>query len=242
MANKKIECVTYCNNYSDFLSETLPFNKHYFDNYIVATSLQDKKTIELCDLLNVHCIALDESKYEADEFRSHCLNKALNELKYNDWAVNLDADVWLPPRTRDLLEIKSLDEKFIYGMDRMMCNSYEEWRKFIKQPKIHEGWIYLHLNAFEMGVRNVAYTEDGYVPIGFFQLWNVRESGIKDYPIKHIDKKKWQERVDTIHAKRWKPEHRGFIPDIVAVHLESEQSEMGVNWDNGRKSPYFGIE
>lgn len=242
MKNKKIEAITYCYNYSDFLSETISDNKHHFDNYIIVTGEDDKKTIEICDLHNVACYTLNPANYKKEEFRSHCLNLALDKLKYKEWIINLDADIWLPPRTRFLLESKDLNEKYIYGIDRLMCNSYKDWIKFKKRPKIHEGWIYLHLNAFEMGVRNVAYTSgEGYIPIGFFQLWNVKETGIREYPIQHQDKIDWQDRIDTIHAKKWEPKHRGFIPEIVAVHLESHEAEMGVNWDNGRKSPYFGL-
>lgn len=246
MKSKKIEAITYCYNYSDFLSEIISDNKQHFDNYIIITAKEDYKTIQLCDLHNVTCLTLDHTEYEPAEFRGYCLNYGLDNLKFNDWVINLDADIWLPPRTRSLLEAKELNEKCIYGIDRMMCNSYEDWIKFKKHPKIHEGWIYMHIDAFKMGVRNVSYGEniEGYIPIGFFQLWNIKTSKIKKYPIKHMDHNdNWQDRIDTIHAKKWEPKHRAFIPEIVAVHLDSENSDrMGVNWDNGRKTPYFGFE
>lgn len=246
MKNKKIEAITYCYNYSDFLSEVISDNKQHFDNYIIVTAKEDKKTIQLCDLHNVMCITLDHKKYKKEDFRGHCLNYALENLKYNDWVINLDADIWLPPRTRSLLESKHLEAHKIYGVDRLMCNSYKDWINFKKNPKIHEGWIYMHLDAFKMGVRNVGYGGklgecQGYIPIGFFQLWNIKGSGIKKYPLTH-EKRNGGDRIDTIHAKRWAPKDRGFIPEIVTVHLDSsEDSEMGANWDNGRKTPYFGL-
>jgi hypothetical protein len=245
MKNKKIECITYCYNYSDFLSEVISDNKQHFDNYIIVTAKEDKKTIQLCDLHNIKCLTLDHTKYKEEEFRGYCLNYALENLKCNDWVINLDADMWLPPRTRSLLESKHLEEHKIYGIDRLMCNSYIDWVKFKKNPKIHEGWIYMHLDAFKMGVRNVGYAGniEGYIPIGFFQLWNIKGSEIKKYPYRHQNKDEGYDRMDTIHAKKWEPKNRGFIPEIVGVHLDSSDStEMGVNWDNGRKTPYFGLE
>lgn len=243
---KKIEAFTYCENYSDFLAETLPTNVHLFDNYTVITSTKDKDTIKLCDIYRVKCLKIDKEKILNEDneifFKGYCLNEGLKTSKYNDWVISLDADIWLPPRTRQLLDNKNLNEEKIYGIDRMMCNSYEDWIKFKKKPKIHEGWIFMFLDAFPMGVRNVAYSSEGFIPIGFFQMWNIKKSGIANYPIKHCKKEKWTIRSDTFHTKQWPPENRGFIPEIVAIHLASSNGEkMGINWQ-GRKTPYFGIQ
>lgn len=244
--HRKIEAFTYCENYSDFLAETLPTNMHLFDNYTVITTTEDKDTIKLCDLYGIKCMKIDKEKVLNKEkdifFKGYCLNEALKTSKYNDWVLSLDADIWLPPRTRQLLNNKHLNKDNIYGIDRMMCNSYEDWMKFKKTPKIHEGWIFMFLDAFPMGVRNVEYASEGFVPIGFFQLWNIGGSGINDYPIKHQKTETYTIRCDTFHTKKWKPAQRGFIPEIVGIHLaSSDGEEMGVNW-NGRKSRYFGLK
>lgn len=244
--NKKIEVFTYCENYSDFLAETLPTNIHLFDNYTVITTPEDRDTIRLCDIYRVKCLKINKKEVLSNDkdifFKGYCLNEALKTSKYHDWVLSLDADIWLPPRTRQLLDNKYLDPELIYGIDRMMCNSYEEWIKFKKNPKIHEGWIYMFLDAFPMGVRNVGYESEGYIPIGFFQLWNIKGSGINDYPIKHFKKEKYTIRSDTFHTKKWKPHQRGFIPELVGIHLASSNGEkMGVNW-NGRKTPFFGLK
>ncbi len=244
MKSKKIEVITYCYNYSDFLCEVIGENKQHFDNYIVVTAEEDVDTIQLCDLHNITCLIKNHKEYEGADFRGSCLNYALENLKYNDWVINLDADIWLPPRTRSFLDFKNLDDQCIYGIDRLMCNSYKDWLKFKKNPKIHEGWVYMHLDSFKMGVRNVYYGGDmeGYIPIGFFQMWNVGATGINKYPYVHeMNIEGWQDRIDTLHAKKWLPSKRGFIPEIVGVHLDSDGT-MGANWDNGRKTPFFGIE
>lgn len=234
----KIECVIWCNNYSDFLNHTLPYNKHYFDNVMVVTSTKDEKTIKICDINNIMCIQLDDDVID----QGVAINEGLKNLKYNEWVVRLDADIWLPQRTRHILNNLNnqgvLEKKKIYGIDRLMCNSYEDWLKFKDNPQIHEGWVYMHLNAFEMGVRLVAYNSSGYIPIGFFQLWNVEATGINSYPVEHGE----VDRMDVIHAKKWDRKNRVLLPEIVGVHLDSKKSEMGENWDNGRSTPFFGFE
>jgi hypothetical protein len=91
---------------------------------------------------------------------------------------------------------------------------------------------------FPMGVRIGEYMSEGYEPIGFFQMWNPNGSGITEYPNQHGA----ADRTDVLFAKKWKRQNRILIPEIIGIHLDSENStinEMGKNW-NGRKTAYFG--
>jgi hypothetical protein len=81
---------------------------------------------------------------------------------------------------------------------------------------------------------------EGYEPIGFFQLWNPNGSGIKRYPETHGA----ADRTDVQFAKKWPRANRALIPEIIGIHLDSENAtvdEMGKNW-NGRKTKTFGYE
>jgi len=152
----------------------------------------------------------------------------------------LDADIYLPPLTRGILERISLDENNIYGIDRMMCPNFNEWIEFISSPRqTHTGWVYIHPTVFPMGVRIGEYMSEGYEPIGFFQMWHPKTSGVYLYPEMHGS----ADRTDVLFAKKWLRKNRGLIPEIIGVHLDSENStidEMGKNW-NGRKTSYFGL-
>jgi hypothetical protein len=123
-----------------------------------------------------------------------------------------------------------------------MCPSYEKWIEFINSPKqIQEGWIFIHLNAFPIGVRVAEYMNynSGYEPIGYFQLWNPSGSDVYDYPTEHD----FCDRTDVLQVKKFERENRELLPEIVVIHLDSEElkvSEMGKNW-KGRKTPVFGI-
>lgn len=235
----KLEAVTVCVEYSDFLAQTLPNNKQFFDRYIVVTSSKDEKTQSLCEFHNVECIQTEVFYEDGFTFNKAAgINEGLKLLDGDGWVVHLDADIWLPPLTRDILERLDLDPKLIYGIDRMMCPDYQSWQQFIERPKLtHQGWIFVYPDAFPLGVRVAAYKTDGYLPIGFFQLWHPGSSGVRDYPAKHGD----IDRSDMLHARLWPRAKRGFIPEIIGIHLDSEaldHKEMGKNW-HGRKTKLF---
>jgi hypothetical protein len=236
----KIECVTVCVNYSDFLAHTLPQNKHHFDHMVVVTTPEDIETQRVCEFYNVECVTTNEFTLNGDPFnKAKGINAGLRRLSKSGWVVHIDSDIYLPPLTRSILQRISLDGNNIYGIDRMMCPNFEEWQKFINSPKsFHTGWVYIHPTIFEMGVRIGEYMSEGYEPIGFFQLWNPIESRVFSYPEEHGA----ADRTDVLFAKKWERKNRVLIPEIICVHLDSENStinEMGKNW-NGRKTAIFG--
>ena len=52
------------------------------------------------------------------------INEGLSRLDQDAWVVHLDADIWLPPQTRLLLENANLDPCMIYGIDRFCVKGY----------------------------------------------------------------------------------------------------------------------
>lgn len=235
----KLEAIVISVNYGDFLSNTLPYNKHLFDKIVVVTDTTDEHTKKICEFWNVQCVQTDDFYLDDPKIanKSRGINVGLQHLSKDGWIVQLDADIWLPTLTREILEKYPLDNKSIYGIDRLMCNSYNDWYNFLhRNPKsIHEGWIYLHTDIFHIGTRIVQYHSDGYMPIGFFQLWNPKGSGVYTYPTE----KSGYDRTDVVHLKQWKRENRKFIPDLLCVHLASEDHRMGQNWF-GRNTQTFG--
>ena len=236
-----LEGVIVCVNYSDFLAHTLPHNKTHFDNLIVITDTKDKKTKELCEYYHVKCIQTDIFYENRDSFnKGAAINYGLSQLENKGWVIHLDADIYLPPLTRNILENIPLEPHKIYGADRLMCPSYEKWVDFINDPqKIQEGWVYIHLNSFPIGVRLAEYNNKnaGYEPIGYFQLWNPKGSNVFNYPTQHD----YCDRTDVLQCKKFARKDRELLPEIVVIHLESEGlsvGSMGKNW-KGRKTKLF---
>jgi hypothetical protein len=233
----KIEAVTVCVNYSDFLAHTLPHNKNHFNKLVVVTDTKDTKTKELCDFYNVTCVQTDafyENGHKINKGKG--INEGLKHLDMDGWVVHLDSDIYLPPLTRSILENLELDKETIYGVDRMMCPSYESWISFLESPQpMHEGWIYVHTTAFPLGVRIAEYKSKGWEPIGFFQMWNPKASGVFEYPKEHGE----VDRSDVMFAKKFRRAKRQLIPEIISIHIDSEElPEMGKNW-GGRKTRPF---
>jgi hypothetical protein len=232
----KLEAVVICESYADFLAETLPMNRILFDKLVVVTSPEDHKTQRICEYWHVKCIQTDSIRSRWKEFcKGSAINEGLADLDKDGWLVHMDADIALPPLTRKLIERADLDPAMVYGCDRFMVRSYKDWRRFKHLPALQqecEAWIHPH--AFQLGTRVMSDKMGGYIPIGFFQLWNPSASGISQYPQEHTS----AGRGDMLFAEQWPRSKRGFIPEVIGYHLESEKSEMGSNWRGRTTKPF----
>jgi hypothetical protein len=148
-------------------------------------------------------------------------------LPTKDWVVHIDADIALPPHTRKVLESLKLDPTMIYGIDRHNIVGAALWREHLRKPKIqHEANAYLHTESYPVATRFVTTGYEGYVPIGFFQLWNPKGSKVYTY----ASVGSGADRSDSNFAIQWPRAKRGFLPEIIGYHLESEKAPQGANW------------
>lgn len=240
---KRLEAVIVCVNYADFLAQTLPYNMRQFDHMVVVTDSRDRETADLCAHLGVECRSTDLFFHQGDKFaKSRAIDYGLAYLRGDDWVVHLDADIWLPPMARQLLEKTRLDADCIYGIDRVNCCGYDAWNRFVtSEPRnsAHHQHIRNCLTIpppFPMGARIVIPHYEGFLPIGFFQLWNAARHPTRRYPLNHGS----AERTDVLHSLQWPANHRRLLPDFIGVHLESKAGgKMGDNW-SGRTTPRFG--
>jgi hypothetical protein len=247
----RIEAVTTCVNYADFLAWSLLFNRAHFDKWVIVTSEQDERTRALCEYHDIECVATDEFfAYDRAFAKAQGINAGLARLKLDSWVVHIDADIILPPRTRKILERLDLQGDSIYGIDRLCCYDFADWIKFVQQPELqHPRQLFVRANHFPLGPRlaKIGYAppgQDGYLPIGFFQLWHPRASKVRTYP--DHDPADGGRRLgaanrgDTMLAEKWPRKRRHLIPEIVAVHLESQVPQAkGANW-RGRTTRGFG--
>lgn len=242
----RLEAVTVCVGYADFLAETAKHNRFHFDRWVIVTTPEDAETIELCRRRNLEVVVTEDFR-RADDPRpfnkGRGISRGMNFLSDDAWALHIDADVVLPRMTRQMLEVAHLDRECIYGVDRIELHSWEEWQALLSSGYLDDQHGY-HLCSIPYrhkvtGTR-VIMGGEGWVPIGFFQLWHNRHGmhrnwRYKDYPDMNSD----AAHSDIKFALQWDRRKRALIPEIIAVHLESAPTGMGSNW-KGRKSPRFG--
>jgi hypothetical protein len=237
----RIEAVTVCAGYGDFLEETLPRNQHLVDDLVVVTTPDDERTREVCRRHSVHCILSEEHRRGGDFNKGRLIQRAFDQIGREDWVLHLDADIVLPRQFRSLVDWAHLDEKCIYGADRVNVVGWDAWQK-VKNAAWH-GHQYENLVSYpkdsEFAVRWASKLH-GYVPIGFFQLFHGsamiwRGSHIRRYPYHHGD----AARSDVQFALQWDRRHRQLLPEVVVLHLESQKAPLGANW-NGRTTEEFG--
>lgn len=241
----RLEAITVCVGYDDFLRESARYNSHHFDRWIVVTEPGDTLTREVCRKFNLECVLTEDGKRHGAPFnKGRMIERGLQQTSADGFRIHLDADMVLPNQFRTLCETADLQKDTIYGVDRMLCKSWEEWQRVQKSGFLNGGHYEFHCYVktdagLSLGQR-WAHPQMGYCPIGAFQLWHSAEDEwkgirVKPYPMAHGNAC----RSDIRHALRWDRHKRQLIPEILAVHLESQPAKMGANW-NGRTTRRFG--
>lgn len=238
-----IEAVTVCVGYDDFLAETIKTNAQHFDRWVIVTSEKDKDTIALCHQNNLACIVTEDFYRDGVFNKGRAIQRGFNNLSCADWVLHVDADVALPRTFRQSLAMAHLDAAKVYGCDRMLVKNYEQWLQVKAGSYRQQGW-HCYVQPYDnlpIGTR-WASPADGYVPIGFFQLFNGRTSITRGFHQKpYLGHHSDAARSDVQFALQWDRRDRELLPELFVCHLESEPCPVGTNW-KGRKSKRFGPE
>ncbi len=231
-----IQAVIVCKDYGDFLAHTLPENIGAFDHMVVVTHHTDKMTKAICNKYSIECVEAHAFDEDGDRFnKGRAVNIGLSHLKNPDWMVHLDADIVLPKQFRHMLDKNKLSKNNLYGCDRLNVFGFDTWQKVLTttNPHYKDFWFVEPSKDLPMGSR-IIHREHGYVPIGFFQMWNREQH--KKYPIYEGT----AEHSDVLFSIQWHRNQRQLLPEVFVYHLDSNQDQkhMGENW-YGRKSPNF---
>jgi hypothetical protein len=232
----KIEAVITSVGYGDFLRWTLPFCRTVFDRLVVVTSPEDRQTPRACAVWNVECLESHAFHQDGAAFaKGKGINAGLEALALDDWVVHLDADIALPAHARAAFERAQLDPACVYGIDRVDCKGFDRWVDFLCEgdPQILYD-LMVAPGPFGFSFRVLRPAFDGWVPIGFFQMWHPGATGIRRYPEYHTD----AARGDVLFAAHWPRSRRQLIPEVLAYHLESERAPVGTNWSGRRTKPF----
>jgi hypothetical protein len=239
----RIESVTVCCGYADYLRHSLPFIKACFDRSVVVSDYKDKDTHKVCDFYNVECLQTDVMYSNGDVFnKGLAVNKGLQHLDFREWAVHIDADTCPPPRARQVLQEMQLNEQFLMGVDRMMVPDYSSWERFLQDPLVQHEQAYVHLGPFPMGLRLIKPEVGGYVPLGYFQMFHRASNFLGKAPF-YPEDCPTAAVSDLLFAAKWPRTHRHLLAEFSVYHLATEDitmaERMGINWE-GRKSMPFG--
>lgn len=143
----KIECVTTCVEYSDFLAHTLPLNQNLFDRMIVVTAPWDKATRKVCETHRVEYVETNRFMETHGEFRKgYGINVGLDKLSKDAWIVHMDSDIILPSHFKDVIAIADLDSTMVYGIDRAEFKSYEDCMTFTSHDRQFAKSMYVSLD------------------------------------------------------------------------------------------------
>ncbi|OWK45741.1 hypothetical protein [Fimbriiglobus ruber] len=245
MLREPIHAVTVCVGYGDFLAAAAPHNAPLFDRWTVVTAADDAETREVCRQHRLHCLVTADHERDGAFSKGRAVERGLQHLPASGWILHVDADVVLPARTHDILARSHLDPAKIYGADRFLVRTHADWLRLLAT-----GWPghtfsdHPHAIApptgFAVGARWAG--SDGYVPIGYFQLWHRTGGGeerhgcrTKPYPSGHGSAC----REDVQFALQWDRRDRQLVPELFVAHLESEPARRGANW-KGRTTARFG--
>jgi hypothetical protein len=227
--NRKIELITVCKKYSDFLKITLPINKKYFDNVLVITDQEDIETQELCKKENVNFVIYDGfNKMNAKFNFGGARNFGIQNLKYYDWVVFLDSDIIIEDQNfRRIVDIDNIDINKFYG----------SYRRFI--PTHKDYLLY----------RNGLKTKDDFEAIegsgcGFFQCINLNSDVARYYGLANLYKDSYSSiEVDINFLKLWCPRidpenHPRLVKtNIELLHLGTSDGRH--HYGRDEKDPFF---
>lgn len=180
-----MKAIIVCVDYWDYLSLTLPLNKHHFSEILVVTSFNDINTQEVCKECNVQFHCTDSFyKFGAHFNKWLALEEGLDVLGRNGWLCILDADiVWPEAITMPRLEIGKL-----YAPKRRMSPNLipeSHWKN-------HALW---HLPEFS----------------GYTQIFNADDPVLGTAPWHELN---WLHAggADTAFQAKWKPDNRIRTP------------------------------
>jgi hypothetical protein len=231
----RLEAVTVCVGFDDFLDVTLALNHPHLDTMIVVTSHDDRKTQQVAKKHGAICVQTDLFRKNGRHFnKGAAINAGMNHFQFHGWRIHLDSDIVLPDNFRRILFNHShLDASAIYGADRVDVVGRAAVHK-LRTTLPQHAWS-CFIEARHQAPTSPRYVDPlhGYIPIGFFQLWNARTQ--KDYPYSLGS----AAHDDVMFAAQWPAAYRRLLPSAICYHLCAQPPHWGENWDGHRRQPRF---
>ena len=199
---KKLSGVLVCVGYSDYLAQTLPKNIRQFDELVVVTSTEDKRTQALAKEHGATVVISDRCFDDDHSFnKGRMLNDGLAALKDPDWIILTDADITLNPDTRALVMSHSWNPGCLYFTTR-----------HDRSPVANQ------TNNVNME------------PNGYFQMFHPRAVAVRGRWPKALSEEFCSAGgVDTWFCQQFSRDNRVAVPGLGVEHIPSKS--LGENWN-----------
>lgn len=151
---ESLKIVTTCSNYSDYLQETLPYNKEIWKDITVFTNPNDKETIDICKKNNVDILYYDNLGDDGRLYAKDagaCYNIFM-EMYPNTWILFIDSDIMLPKNIKKIINVT--DRNVLYYTSRIYIPmNYDIIHENINKAKMCDnydsfGWTHLPASMF----------------------------------------------------------------------------------------------
>lgn len=228
----RLEIVTVCRGFDDFLKATIARNIAQADTLIVVTDHADKRTQAVARNRGAVCVTTDLFRKNGRGFnKGAAINAGFDYFQYHGWRLHLDADILLPTSFRRMLFNHShLERHCIYGADRTNVIGMKSIKEALANDWQHKYRLLLKPAHGEQAHRLICSLR-GYLPCGYFQLWH--SSCQKPYPYSLGT----AAHDDMMFAALWPESCRRLLPGAVVYHLCPTMPKVGQNWDGRRKQP-----
>jgi len=227
----RLEAVVTCVGFDDLLDVCLRANMPHVDTMVVVTAEDDHRTRHVAEqhgavVVRSHLFKKDEKQFN----KGAAMTQGLQSCRFKgSWKLLLDADIILPLSFRRVLfNHTHLDPFSIYGADRINVIGLEEADRMLSWNQHQHGYVVLPKGARPIEKR-IAHPLYGYVPVGYFQLFN----GDAKYPFT----KGTAEYDDVLFAAQWPESQRRLLPTAVVYHFCTHEPTYMENWDGHRREP-----
>ncbi len=242
---RRLEALTVCENYGDYLRLTLPNAVAAVDRMLVVTTKQDKETQKIAKKCGAEVLLTDRLHAGGAPFRKGAaINDGLNALDDQAWVLILDADIILPESFNERIHSLILNPGCLYYVKRW-GPTLEGFPAFLKDYKAGKPWhdlYWSHADKAKATKIDKKGNDIEHFPYGYFQLFHKSASGLAQ----QLEARQWYgedhptaEWADSNFAYfNWLDSRRislsTFDRLFDVIHLP--HGRQRVNWC-GRKSP-----
>jgi hypothetical protein len=192
-----MKAVIVCVDYADFLEQTLPYNRHHFEEVCIVTTSKDLETHRVAkqnDAILLQTNIFYERKAFFDKYSA--LEEGFDRIGREGWLAIIDADIVFPKQ----LSFENLQVGNIYGTVRRMWSDMDnpfppesEWEKLPEGCSINFAGYTQIFHASDRSLpsppwHGMGWPTAGYGDLYFSRFWKSEKRIRLPFPVLHLGK------------------------------------------------------